>query len=150
MKAADRFQNVTPEVLDLSRDPEVVEKLVASRDVVVSLLPTRLHFDILNMAQKHKKGFATTSYTRPDIELLAKTAEEQGISIIMEMGLDPGIGHILTIETFDKVHAAGGKIISFKSFCAALPAPEISDNPLRYMFSWNPEDVLSNVINVTS
>lgn len=145
LKAAGRFQNVTPEVLDLSRDPEAVEKLVASHDVVVSLLPTRLHADILNMALKHKKSFAATNYTTPDIELLAKVAEEQGVSVIMEMGLDPGIDHMLAMETFDKVHAAGGKIISFKSFCGALPAPEFSNNPLRYKFSWSPEDVLSNV-----
>lgn len=145
MKTADTFQNVTPAVIDLARDPEEAEKLVASHDVVMSLLPTRLHADVLKMALRHKKDFATASYTTPEIEELAKAAEEEDISVVMEMGLDPGIDHMLAMETFDNVHAAGGKIIRVKSFCGGLPAPEFSDNPLRYKFSWSPEGVLLNV-----
>jgi len=34
-----------------------------------------------------------------------------------EVGLDPGIDHLLAMECFDEVHQAGGKVESFVSFC---------------------------------
>lgn len=43
---------------------------------------------------------------------------------------------------FVKVHNAGGKITSFLSYCGGLPAPEDSDNPLGYKFSWSSRGVL--------
>ncbi|KAG5663885.1 hypothetical protein KAF25_006470 [Fusarium avenaceum] len=36
----------------------------------------------------------------------------------------------------------GGKIKSFRSFCGGLPAPENSNNPLGYKFSWSSRGVL--------
>lgn len=33
---------------------------------------------------------------------------------------------------------------SFVSYCGGLPAPECSDNPLRYRFSWSPRGALMN------
>jgi saccharopine dehydrogenase (NADP+, L-glutamate forming) len=46
------------------------------------------------------------------------------------------------IKTIDEVHKAGGKILSFLSYCGGLPAPEDSDNPLGYKFSWSSRGVL--------
>jgi saccharopine dehydrogenase (NADP+, L-glutamate forming) len=43
---------------------------------------------------------------------------------------------------FTEVHAKGGKILSFISFCGGLPAPEASNNPLGYKFSWSSRGVL--------
>jgi saccharopine dehydrogenase (NADP+, L-glutamate forming) len=59
-----------------------------------------------------------------------------------EIGLDPGIDHLYAIKTIDEVHAKGGKILSFVSFCGGLPAPEASNNPLGYKFSWSSRGVL--------
>ena len=39
------------------------------------------------------------------------------------------------------------QVESFVSFCGGLPAPESSDNPLRYKFSWSPSGVLLNTIS---
>lgn len=50
------------------------------------------------------------------------------------------------MECIDEVHQAGGKVESFVSYCGGLPAPEFSDNPLRYKFSWNPRGVLLNTL----
>lgn len=68
------------------------------------------------------------------------------ITIVNEVGLDPGIDHLLAMECFDAIHEAGGKIDSFISYCGGLPAPEFSDNPLRYKFSWSPKSVLLNTL----
>lgn len=59
-----------------------------------------------------------------------------------EIGLDPGIDHLYAVKMIDEVHAAGGKVLSFLSYCGGLPAPEDSDNPLGYKFSWSSRGVL--------
>lgn len=46
------------------------------------------------------------------------------------------------VKTIEEVHKAGGKVLSFLSYCGGLPAPECSDNPLGYKFSWSPRGVL--------
>ncbi|MEQ2301693.1 hypothetical protein AMECASPLE_038709, partial [Ameca splendens] len=72
--------------------------------------------------------------------------EEAGITIVNEMGLDPGIDHMLAMECIDQAKADGCTVESYSSFCGGLPAPECSDNPLRYKFSWSPYGVLLNTI----
>lgn len=59
-----------------------------------------------------------------------------------EIGLDPGIDHLYAVKTIQEVHAQGGKITSFLSYCGGLPAPEDSNNPLGYKFSWSSRGVL--------
>lgn len=51
------------------------------------------------------------------IKWLIFRAAEKGITILNEVGLDPGIDHLLAMECFDEVHQAGGKVESFISFC---------------------------------
>uniref|UniRef100_A0AAQ6ABJ1 Saccharopine dehydrogenase (NAD(+), L-glutamate-forming) n=1 Tax=Amphiprion ocellaris TaxID=80972 RepID=A0AAQ6ABJ1_AMPOC len=75
------------------------------------------------------------------------SAEEAGITIVNEMGLDPGIDHMLAMECIDHAKADGCIVESYTSFCGGLPAPECSDNPLRYKFSWSPYGVLLNTIS---
>ena len=36
------------------------------------------------------------------------------------------------------MHAKGGKVKEFYSYCGGLPAPECADNPLGFKFSWSP------------
>lgn len=64
-----------------------------------------------------------------------------------EIGLDPGIDHLLAMKMFDQVKSAGGRVNSFVSWCGGLPAPEVSNNPLGYKFSWSPRGVLTALLN---
>lgn len=49
---------------------------------------------------------------------------------------------LYAIKVIDEVLQAGGKIKSFLSYCGGLPAPECSDNPLGYKFSWSARGML--------
>uniref|UniRef100_A0A4W4GQJ0 Saccharopine dehydrogenase (NAD(+), L-glutamate-forming) n=1 Tax=Electrophorus electricus TaxID=8005 RepID=A0A4W4GQJ0_ELEEL len=73
--------------------------------------------------------------------------EEAGITILNEIGLDPGIDHMLAMECIDQAKADGCTVELYSSFCGGLPAPECSDNPLRYKISWNPYGVFLNTIS---
>ena len=56
--------------------------------------------------------------------------------------MDPGIDHCHAIKKIDEVHARGGKILEFHSYCGGLPAPECAENPLGFRFSWSPRGAL--------
>ncbi|KAI9677539.1 MAG: Saccharopine dehydrogenase [NADP(+), L-glutamate-forming] [Caeruleum heppii] len=115
---------------------------VAKVDVVISLIPYIFHALVIKSAIRNKKNVVTTSYVSPAMLELEKEAKEAGITVMNEIGLDPGIDHLYAIKTIDEVHKAGGKIISFLSYCGGLPAPEASNNPLGYKFSWSSRGVL--------
>lgn len=73
---------------------------------------------------------------------LEPQVKEAGITVLNEIGLDPGIDHLYAVKTIEEVHKAGDKITSFVSYCGGLPAPEASGNPLGYKFSWSSRGVL--------
>ncbi len=68
-------------------------------------------------------------------------------SLAIMLFLFLGIDHFLALECFHDVQNGGGKIESFVSFCGGLPAPECSDNPLGYKFSWSPRGALLNMLS---
>ncbi|KAF2403261.1 saccharopine dehydrogenase-like protein [Trichodelitschia bisporula] len=135
------FENATPFALDVNNTP-ALEAAVAAHDVVISLIPYTYHAAVIKAAIKAKKHVVTTSYVSPAMKELDAAAKEAGITVMNEIGLDPGIDHLYAVKTIHEVHAAGGKITSFISMCGGLPAPECSDNPLGYKFSWSSRGVL--------
>lgn len=123
-------------------DPKALDEAVAAVDLVISLIPYTYHAAVIKSAIKNKKNVVTTSYVSPAMMELDGQAKEAGITVMNEIGLDPGIDHLYAVKLIDEVHSAGGKIISFLSYCGGLPAPEASDNPLGYKFSWSSRGVL--------
>lgn len=125
-----------------TEDEEILDQLIASHDLTVSLLPYTFHLMVARHCLKHKKDMVTASYVSPEMQALDASAKEAGIIILNEMGLDPGIDHMSAMRIIDQVHNRGGKIEEFYSFCGALPAPEAANNPFKYKFSWSPKGVV--------
>jgi len=123
-------------------DEATLDKLVASHDLSVSLLPYAHHVMVAKKCIAHRKNMVTTSYVKPAMKALDEEAKAAGIIILNELGLDPGIDHMSAMRIIDTVHNKGGKIIDFYSLCGALPAPEACDNPFNYKFSWSPKGVV--------
>ncbi|KAF2993809.1 Saccharopine dehydrogenase [NADP(+), L-glutamate-forming] [Curvularia kusanoi] len=131
-------------------DAEALDAEVAKVDVVISLIPYTFHATVIKSAIRKKKNVVTTSYVSPAMMELDAEAKAAGITVMNEIGLDPGIDHLSAVLTIDEVHKEGGKILSFKSYCGGLPAPESSDNPLGYKFSWSSRGVLLALRNAAS
>jgi saccharopine dehydrogenase-like NADP-dependent oxidoreductase len=51
------------------------------------------------------------------------------------------------MRVIHQVENNGGKVVSFKSYCGGLPAPEANTNPIGYKFSWAPRGVLVAATN---
>ncbi|XP_005799818.1 alpha-aminoadipic semialdehyde synthase, mitochondrial [Xiphophorus maculatus] len=144
---AARYPNTIPIMLDASSQEGHLDSLVTDHDLVISMLPYSFHPIIAKHCIRRKVNMVTASYLSPAMKELQSSVEEAGITIVNEMGLDPGIDHMLAKECIDQAKADGCTVESYSSFCGGLPAPECSDNPLRYKFSWSPYGVLLNTIS---
>lgn len=127
--------------LDVENE-EALDAEVAKNDLVISLIPYTYHATVIKSAIKGKTNVVTTSYVSPAMLEYEQAAKDAGIVVFNEIGVDPGVDHLYAVKTIDEVHKKGGKIVKFYSFCGGLPAPEDSDNPLGYKFSWSSRGVL--------
>ncbi|MGQ1785043.1 MULTISPECIES: saccharopine dehydrogenase C-terminal domain-containing protein [unclassified Saccharicrinis] len=121
---------------------DMLNSLVMKHKVVVSLLPYQLHIFVCEACVRNKKSLVTTSYQQPGMDELHSDACKSNITILNEMGLDPGIDHMWASKMIDSIKDQGGKVEKFISVCGALPSPESLDNPFRYKFSWSPLGVM--------
>ncbi|NXJ60240.1 AASS protein, partial [Rostratula benghalensis] len=141
-----KHNNVTSVHMDVFKHEEKLSSLVKNHDLVISLLPYSAHPLVAKKCIDNKVNLVTASYLTPAMKDLQESVEAAGITVISEMGLDPGLDHMLAMECIDKAKEVGATVVSYTSFCGGLPAPEHSDNPLRYKFSWSPQGVLLNTV----
>ncbi|NWX06711.1 AASS protein, partial [Caloenas nicobarica] len=142
----NKYSNVTSVHMDVLKHEEELSSLVKKHDLVISLLPYSAHPLVAKKCIDSKVNLVTASYLTPAMKQLQESIESAGITVISEMGLDPGLDHMLAMECIDKAKEVGATVVSYTSFCGGLPAPEHSDNPLRYKFSWSPQGVLLNTV----
>jgi saccharopine dehydrogenase-like NADP-dependent oxidoreductase len=128
--------------LDIQNQNQV-ESLIKNAEIVVSLLPAHLHFNIAKICLSQNKNLCTASYISDDMKSLNDEVEQKKLTFLNEMGLDPGIDHLSAMQLFEDIQLKGGVIQSFKSYCGGLidEASE-GDNPWKYKFTWNPRNVV--------
>jgi saccharopine dehydrogenase-like NADP-dependent oxidoreductase len=112
-------------------------------DVVVSMLPGDWHVPLAELAISKRAHFVSSSYIAPEMRALDTAARVAGVALVNEVGLDPGIDHLMAhwlmadyrgSEAFDPANT-----VSFISYCGGIPK---HPNPFRYKFSWSPLGVL--------
>lgn len=128
-------------VIDIN-DEHARQSLVRNADIVLSLMPPHLHYLLAKDCIKFKKNLITSSYVSEEIKALHDEAKKAGITMMCEMGLDPGIDHMSANAIIHGVQRIAGSIQSFKSYCGGLIAPESDDNPWHYKISWNPRNIV--------
>ena len=128
-------------------DTDTLEELVKQHDLAVSLLPATEHVKVAKCCLRNNKHMTTTSYISKEMQALHEDAKAQGLTFLNECGVDPGIDHMSAMRVIHEAEKKGGKIISFRSYCGGLPAPEANNNPIGYKFSWAPRGVLVAATN---
>ncbi|WP_018681658.1 saccharopine dehydrogenase family protein [Actinokineospora enzanensis] len=116
-------------------------------DVVVSMLPATEHPALLRLAIEHDAHFACSSYLSPGIAEQTDAAAARGLVVLTEIGLDPGIDHLLAHELVRKAGefvGDGRATVRFTSYCGSNPAVP---NDFRYRFSWAPRGVLTALLS---
>ncbi len=125
-----------------SSDADKRKEIIQQHDFIISMLPAFMHAEVAKNCVEYGKHLATASYVSADMKALDKEAQKKGLILLNECGLDPGIDHASAMQEINAIKRKGGEIISFKSYCGGLVAPENNDNPWGYKFSWNPRNVV--------
>ncbi|PKR81431.1 saccharopine dehydrogenase [Brumimicrobium salinarum] len=123
-------------------DPDERKPEIEKADIIISMLPARFHVDVAKDCIALKKNLITPSYVSPEMKALNEEAKAAGITIMNEIGVDPGIDHMSAMRVIDEIRDAGGEMKIFESFTGGLVAPESDDNPWNYKFTWNPRNVV--------
>ncbi|MGD9916868.1 MAG: saccharopine dehydrogenase family protein [Paenirhodobacter sp.] len=122
---------------------EALDATLRPGDVVVSMLPPDLHATVARIALRRGAHFACSSYLSPELRALDPVARKAGVALVGEVGLDPGIDHLMAHDLIAEYRASGtvapGNTLSFTSYCGGIPA---QPNAFRYKFSWSPLGVL--------
>jgi len=115
---------------------------IKNADIVISMLPARMHHMVAELCVKHKKDMVTASYVSEELKAMKDEVEKSGILILNEIGVDPGIDHMSAMQVIDRIKDKGGKITAFRSYTGGLVAPKFDNNPWNYKFTWNPRNVV--------
>ena len=123
-------------------DEKQRESEIENADIVISMLPARMHITVAKDCVRLGKNLVTASYVSDEITELDEAAKQAGVLLLNEIGLDPGIDHMSAMQVIDDIKENGGELTSFKSFCGGLVHPDYDTNPWHYKFTWNPRNVV--------
>ncbi len=140
-------ENATALEFDVG-DENRLSTLIEEHDFAVSLLPGEAHPRVAQLCLEHGKSMATASYVSPEFREMHSEAKEQGLIFVNECGVDPGMDHMSAMRIINDAHDRGGQVVSFRSYCGGLPAPEANTNPIGYKFSWAPKGVLGAAVSM--
>ena len=133
--------NATAIAFDIFNESQRKEE-ISKADIVISMLPAYLHFEVAKDCITYKKHMVTASYISPAMQELDDLVKENNLVFMNEVGLDPGIDHMSAMKIIDDIRDQGGRILLFESFCGGLVAPESDNNLWNYKFTWNPRNVV--------
>ncbi len=124
-------------------DMDALAKVLNPGDVVVSMLPGDWHVPLAELCLERGAHFVSSSYIAPEMRALDQAARDKGLCFVNEIGLDPGIDHLMAHHLVADYRASkaydAGNDLSFTSYCGGVPK---QPNPFRYKFSWSPLGVL--------
>ncbi len=124
-------------------DIDALAGALAQGDVIVSMLPGDWHVPLAELAIARRAQFVSSSYIAPEMRALDEAARTAGVALVNEVGLDPGIDHLMAHALMDAYRASDAfdadNHLSFTSYCGGVPKHA---NAFRYKFSWSPLGVL--------
>ena len=130
--------------IDLRRlDWPTLTETIQDGDVVVSMLPATQHVKIAELCLERNAHFVSSSYISPEMAALDQQAKARRLCFVNEVGLDPGLDHLLAhalvadYRASDRFDPANQHY--FRSFCGGFPK---IPNDFKYKFSWSPLGVL--------
>ncbi len=124
-------------------DWHVLSQAVKPGDVLVSMLPATLHLNVAQFCLDKQAHFVSSSYISPEMAQLNAQARDLGLCFVNEVGLDPGIDHLLAHLLVDSYQKSPEFLPEnqyyFRSYCGGFPKEA---NDFKYKFSWSPLGVL--------
>ena len=140
-KAKEAVGDLTDNIRAFSM--EALSGQVEKGDIVVSMLPGDWHVPLAQMCIDKGANLVSSSYIAPEMRALDAAARRAGVALVNEVGLDPGIDHLMAHWLVDDYRASPAfdrdNHMSFISYCGGIPK---IPNAFCYKFSWSPVGVL--------
>ena len=115
---------------------------IRNSDLVISMLPAKMHPLIAKDCLHHSKHLITASYISEEMKEMHEEAVKKNVLLLNEIGVDPGIDHMSAIRIIESLRTQGSRITAFESHTGGLVAPKHDNNPWNYKFTWNPRNVV--------
>jgi len=145
---SEAILNIRPLDLDNEAARTTFTAALKPGDVMISMLPAGRHIQVAKLALTNHCHLITSSYLSDDMIALNEEAVTNGLCLVNEVGLDPGIDHLLSHILVHAAQEAGmlgqGHMIDFISYCGGIPATKTA---FTYKFSWTPLGVLTALTN---
>jgi len=125
-------------------DEQQMASWIGAADVVANVLAPAFQGRVARLCVEAGVHMVSVSYLQNETRNLDSWARERGVLLLGEMGLDPGIDHMMAARAVGEVTAAGGVVRAFRSFGSGVPAPDSRSNPLQYLVTWNPWNVATS------
>ena len=103
--AKERFQGIEQiSIVEFDVNNEKQRKdLILGVDIVISMLPAHMHVDVAKDCIAFKKNMVTASYISNEMKQLEDDAKASGVTIMNEIGVDPGIDHLSAMKVIDNI-----------------------------------------------
>jgi saccharopine dehydrogenase (NADP+, L-glutamate forming) len=144
-RTVEKAQEAVGDLTDDIRafDLDALSEALEPGDVAVSMLPGDWHVLVAQACIAKGAHFVSSSYIAPEMRALDDAAKKVGVIVINEVGLDPGIDHLMAHALMADYRASAAfdpaNTHRFISYCGGIPKVP---NPFRYKFSWSPLGVL--------
>jgi saccharopine dehydrogenase-like NADP-dependent oxidoreductase len=144
-RKVDKAREVVGDLTDDIRiyDIDALEAALEPGDIAISMLPGDHHVAIAQRCLKRGAHFVSSSYIAPEMRALDGVFREKGLVSVNEVGLDPGIDHLMAHDLVARYRNSPAydvdNVLSFTSYCGGVPKVP---NAFKYKFSWAPLGVL--------
>jgi len=116
-----------------------IDNVVKDADIVVSAVPGFLGFETLKRIIENKKKVVDIAFFAEDPFLLDNLAKENGVTVVVDSGVAPGMGNIILGH-----HHANMKVDSYECLVGGLPM--VRTWPYEYKAVFSPIDVIEEYI----
>ncbi|MCK9617034.1 MAG: saccharopine dehydrogenase NADP-binding domain-containing protein [Lentimicrobiaceae bacterium] len=118
------------------KNPDMVKEIIKEYDMAVNAVPGFMGFSTLKALTEAGKNVVDIAFFPEDMFLLDHLAKEKNVTIVSDMGVAPGMSHLLTgygASMLDKVE---------KAIIYVGGLPKIRQWPYEYKAVFSPVDVL--------
>ena len=124
---------------DLSNSDEI-KRIVANQDIIIGAVPGFLGFNMLRSVIEAGKNITDISFMAEDTLSLDQLAKENGVTAVVDMGVAPGMSHLLVGYVDSLLEETESAII----LVGGLPV--VREWPYEYKIAWSPKDVIEEYV----
>ena len=125
----------TKVIADLS-DPQQVRDVVASADIVLGALASRVGFGVLRAVIEAGKNYVDISFMPENALELDALAKEHGVTVVVDCGVAPGMSNLLSAHSASRMDRCD----SIEIYVGGLPVERRW--PFEYKAGFAPSDVI--------